>query len=195
MKLVPPAIVAAAVVALAAVTNVFAHAEPASAKPGDGAVLTQLPAEYVIVMSQELARQAGANDIDVFDPAGKEVTTVAAVIDNADRRKLTVALPSNLLPGKYTVKWKTLSAEDGDPADGELSFTYDPNGTAAPGKEVLREDLLGGVTPPAGEGDEPALIAAPSADDGVTWVLVIAVGVGMFVIGAGGTFLLIQKQT
>lgn len=174
--------------------SVFAHAEPATAKPGDGAVLTTAPAEVVLEMSQEMARQAGQNDIDVFDAAGKEVTTVAAVIDNSDRRRLTVAMPSNLPPGEYSVRWKTLSSEDGDPADGQLSFTYDPNGTADPGKEQLREDLLnpGGETPATGNGG-PSL-AVSDDPDGVTWVLVVAVGIAMFVIGAGGTFFLVQRQ-
>ena len=188
------AVIGAAMLAAAQWAIVFAHAEPATVKPGDGAVLTAPPPEIVIEMTQEMARQAGQNDIDVFDAAGNEVTTVAAVIDNSDRRKLTVAMPSSLPPGEYTVRWKTLSSEDGDPADGELSFTYDPNGTADPGKEQLKEDLLnpGGETPGAGA---PAPSLSVSGDaGGVTWVLVVAVGIGMFVLGAGGTFFLVQRQ-
>lgn len=193
MRLAFP-VIAAAVFALLSVTAVFAHAEPATAKPGDGAVLTSAPAEIVIVMSQELARQAGGNDIDVFDAAGKEVTTVAAVVDNNDRTRLSVAMPSDLAPGKYTVRWQSLSSEDGDPADGELSFTYDPNGIANPGKEQLREDLLnpGGPTPEPGSGT--ASVSVAGSDEGVTWILVAAVGIGMFVLGAGGAFLLVQKR-
>jgi len=189
------AVVGAVLVAAACVAAASAHAEPATAKPGDGAVLAAPPSEVVLVMSQELARQAGQNDIDVFDAAGNEVTTVAAVIDNSDRRRLSVALPPNLPPGTYTVRWKTLSSEDGDPADGELSFTIDPDGTPNPGKEQLREDLLSPATPAAGNGDDRPSLAVSDEPDGVTWVLVVAVGLGMFVLGAGGTFLLVQRQT
>ena len=85
--------------ALASVGAAFAHAEPATAKPGDGAVLTTIPGEIVLEMSQEMARQGGANDIDVFDEGGKEVTTVAAVVDNNDRKRLSVPVPSGLAPG------------------------------------------------------------------------------------------------
>lgn len=180
------------VVALAAFATAWAHAEPATAKPGDGAVLRASPGEVVLEMSQDMGRQAGLNDIDVFDASGKEVTTVAAVVDNADRKKLSVALPAALPPGIYTVKWKTSSAEDGDPANGQLSFTIDPNGTPSPGKEQLRDDILGGSTPPAG--DDPSTISIGGGNDGVTWVLVVAVGVGMLVLGAGGTFLLMQRK-
>ena len=168
-----------------------AHAEPAVIRPGDGAVLVAPPAEVVITMSQELFDRAGANDIDVLDSSGKEVTTVAAVIDRSDRTKLSVALPTALPTGTYTVKWKTLSAEDGDPAEGRLSFTYDPNGASNPGTEQLRKDILGGETP--GDGRAPSLSVGGS-DNGVTWVLVAAVGIGMFVLGAGGTFLLVQRK-
>lgn len=180
-------------VAFAVVSTAWAHAEPATAKPGDGAVLKASPGEIVLEMSQEMGRQAGLNDIDVFDASGKEVTTVAAVVDNADRKKLSVAVPSDLPAGVYQVKWKTSSAEDGDAANGQISFTIDPNGTPSPGKEQLREDILGGPTT-APEGENAAVSIGGGADDGVSWVLVVAVGVGMFVLGAGGSFLLIQRR-
>ncbi|HMO53343.1 MAG TPA: copper resistance protein CopC [Tepidiformaceae bacterium] len=190
MKFLAPLV--AAVAAISVVATAFAHAEPARVYPGDGAVLNEPPAEVVFEMSQEMARQDGQNDIDVFDADGNEVTVVAAVIDKADRKMLSVPLPSNLAPGVYTVRWKTLSAEDGDPDSGETTFTYDPSAPPNPGREVLREDLLnpgGGETPVA-----PAAISVPTADDGVTWVLVVAVGALMFALGAGGTFLLVQRQ-
>ncbi len=137
----------ALVASLLAVASAFAHAEPASITPGAGAVLNVAPAQVVIVMSQEMAIRDGANDIDVFDASGNEITVVAATIDRSDRRKITVALPSNLGPGKYTVKWKTLSAEDGDSAEGppeneDITFTVDPAAQPNPGKTELRPDLL-----------------------------------------------------
>lgn len=192
MKSLLPGVVAS-VFALLFAASAFAHAEPSTAKPGDGAVLLSSPAEIVLEMSQELTRQAGANDIDVLDASGKEVTAVAAVVDNGDRRRLSVPLPASLPPGNYTVKWKTLSAEDGDPAQGALSFTLDPNATANPGKEQLRDDLLGGGSE-TGAGETPPSIEVPGSSSGVTWILVAAVGIGMFVLGAGGTFLLVQKN-
>jgi methionine-rich copper-binding protein CopC len=187
-------ILSAVVVAyFACVTAAFAHAEPAAAKPGDGAVLTQVPAEIVITMSQDMFSREGANDIDVFDSTGKEVTTVAAVVDRNDRKRLSVAMPSSLPTGAYTINWKTLSADDGDSAEGSLSFIYDPNGVANPGKETLREDLLnpGGETP---ETKGPPALTVAGPDNGVNWILVVAVGVGMFVLGAGGSFLMVQKR-
>lgn len=188
----PAAFAVAIILALATFTMALAHAEPATVKPGDGAVLNQAPTEILIQMTQEMARQAGGNDIEVFDASGKKVTTVAAVIDNSDRRKISVPLPSNLAVGTYTVKWKTLSADDGDPANGELTFTYDPAKTPAAGKE----NLVDTGAPP----ESPATSAPGSAASldggggGTSWVLVVAVAVGMFALGSGSTYLLVNKK-
>jgi copper transport protein len=191
MKLLP--VLAAALLGLAIVVSAAAHAEPVTVKPGDGAVLNERPTGITFEMSQEMAREAGANDIDVFDADGNEVTAVAAVIDNANRTRLTVPLPADLLPGVYTVQWKTLSSEDGDPANGSVAFTYDPSAAPAAGKEVLREDLLGGNNGGGGASAAP-VIDVGGDSPGLTWMLVAAVGVGMFALGAGGTFLLVQKR-
>jgi len=184
---------AGALATLISSQSVQAHAAPAKVTPGDGAVLVTSPSSVVIEMTQEMARQPGGNDIDVLGPQGTEVTTEAALIDNANRRLLSVNLPCNLPPGPYTVKWKSLSSEDGDPADGELSFVVDPAGPAQPGKEILREELGGSPTQPANTGSANT-IPAVTEPDGVTWVLVVAVGVGALVLGAGGTFLLVDRR-
>ncbi len=193
MKFVAPLL--AAMAAVLPVVLVFAHAEPTRVTPGDGAVLNEPPLEVVFEMSQEMARQDGQNDIDVLDAAGNEVTTIAAVIDNADRKRLSVALPSNLEPGEYTVEWKTLSAEDGDPDSGSTTFTYDPSAAADPGQEVLREDLLNPGGTETETAPPPAVIGSGGGGDkGVTWILVVAVGALMFVFGAGSSFFLVQRK-
>lgn len=178
--------------ALGAVAIAFAHAEPATVKPGDGAVLNQPPTEIVIVMTQEMARQSGGNDISVFDASGTRINTASAVIDNNDRKRITVALPVNLPVGVYTVKWKTLSADDGDPANGQYTFTYDPSKPPSAGKEALVDVPAAATTPSA----------KPAASDsgfggsggGASWVLVAAVAVGMFALGSGGTYLLVRRD-
>jgi methionine-rich copper-binding protein CopC len=167
----------------------MAHAEPARVQPGDGAVLNAPPAQVTMIMSQDMARQAGANDIVVVDSAGKAVTQVAATVDNADRRKLAVPLPPSLAIGTYTVLWKTLSADDGDPADGTTTFTYDPARTPSPGKEVLRENLVSG----GGEGQASPLTSGESS--GTSWVLFVVATIGVAVFVAGGVFLFGPKRS
>ncbi|GIW15225.1 MAG: hypothetical protein KatS3mg063_1078 [Tepidiforma sp.] len=184
---------AAAAAGLAAVgwfAAAFAHAEPERASPGDGAVLNAPPAEVVLVMTQEMARQAGANDIDVYDAGGNEVTREPAVIDPNDRRRLSVRLPADLPPGEYTVRWRTLSADDGDTATGELRFRVDPAAAPSPGRELLKETLLGGG--PAAPAGVTGISAAGGSDE-VSWVLVAAVGGGLFVVGLGAGVVLSRR--
>ncbi len=183
----------AAWLSLAAVSLAWAHAEPANVKPGQDAVLTTSPAAIVIVMSQEMARTAGSNDIVVQDSTGATVTKQPAAIDDADRKKLSVSLPAGLPPGTYTVRWRTVSADDGDPASGNCSFKIDPAGTPSAGKEAVREDVLGVATPVSGS-DVPAATASTGSGGGTSWVLLVAVGVAMFALGAGGSFFLVQKR-
>ncbi len=117
----------------------------------------------------------------------------SAVIDNGNRRRLTVAMPLALSVGTYTVKWKSLSADDGDPAKGEFTFTFDPNAVAKAGKETLREEAPSATATAPSNGVAP-VISAGAEDGGTSWVLVVAVAVGMFVVGGGTTFLLVQKR-
>jgi hypothetical protein len=130
-------------------------------------------------------------------PDGKEVTTIAAVIDNGDRRRISVPLPNNLAPGEYTVKWKTLSADDGDASQGEYVFTFDPSKPANPGRETLQETVATPAGGGNGGGDDQQ--EAPSFGDtgsgGTSWILVTAVGVAGLALGSGTTFLLIQRRS
>lgn len=169
--------------ALAVVIVASAHAEPSRASPGDGAVLGAPPTEVVLVMTQEMVRRPGANAIDVFDGRGDEVTTEDAQVDANDRRRLSVALPSNLPAGEYLVRWRTLSADDGDAASGELRFKVDPGATPYPGREVLGESLLGGG-PTVGTGALPRLESG-GGDSGTGWILAAALGAIGLVLGTG----------
>jgi methionine-rich copper-binding protein CopC len=191
--------------AISTVTLTFAHAEPATVSPGDGAVLNTPPTAIVMEMSQDMAREQGANDIQVFDAAGNKVTTQAATIDNNDRSHLSVPMPSDLPVGTYTVKWKTLSADDGDAASGTITFTYDPSKPANPGKTQLRQDVLDETsptpasTPPTAVPTQKTATAAKSFSGGGSgsqdWITIAAVGVAMFVVGSGTTFLVTQRRS
>jgi methionine-rich copper-binding protein CopC len=190
----------AVVVALATVTSVFAHAEPDVVSPGDGAVLSSPPTEIVFEMTQDMARTANTNDIVVLNSAGQQLTTQPAAIDNTDRRKLSVPLPANLPVGKYTVNWKTLSADDGDAANGTLTFTYDPSLPPSPGATKLHKDIIDvsptvqpspppSATTTAAAGAGPGGSGGGGGSNGVSWILVVAVGAGMFALGGGSAFL------
>lgn len=205
------AVATATLVALLTVSAAFAHAAPKTVSPGNGAVLSTPPTAVTIETVEDMARVAGANDIQVFDSSGKQVTTAPAVIKDTDRSNISVALPPGLAVGTYTVKWKTLSADDGDSASGTLSFTYDPSKPSSPGVVNLITPISGtaaatpaAATPsPAATPAQTTATATVAAVDTLTngtpgstsWVLVIAVGVGMLALGSGGTFLLVKKES
>jgi methionine-rich copper-binding protein CopC len=179
---------------LALVATALAHAEPSEVSPGLGANVIAPPGQIQIVMSQEMAIREGANDIDVITAEGTEVTRIAAVVDRGDRRRISVALPSDLAPGSYTVRWKTLSSEDGDTDEGEYVFTYDPSKPEDPGRTNLRDEVPV-ETPADGDGSSAPPPAVTVADDsGMSWILVAAVAVAGLAIGSGTTFLLVQRR-
>ena len=51
---------------------------------------------------------------------------------------------ANLAVGTYTVKWKTLSADDGDAANGTMTFIYDPARASSPGTQSFLDQAPSG---------------------------------------------------
>ena len=73
--------------------------------------------------TQELFRREGQNALEVYGPGDQRVDQDDAAIDDDNRKLMTVSLQSDLPNGVYTVRWRTLSADDGDDAEGEFQFT------------------------------------------------------------------------
>ena len=113
--------VIAALAGLALVSTAFAHAEPDTIAPADGSTLTTPPTQVVMTTTEEMD-PASDNGLHVVNANGTEVTTAAATLSD-DHMTLSVPLPANLPAGVYTVKWNTVSAADGDAADGTFTFT------------------------------------------------------------------------
>lgn len=167
------------------VAGVGAHAEYQRSEPPADGVVPQAPARVDVWFTQELFRQAGANVIEVTGPDGARVDTGDVVLDDADRHHLSVGLRPDLPPGRYTVAWRNLSADDGDPHDGSFAFTVDPAAqpTAAPGSSAPGEPAPGGQ-------EEPA-----ASDDGSGgWLLPAALGGVAAVVVAGAAVLLLRVR-
>jgi len=117
------------VLALASATTaevVYAHAEPERSNPAADTRIPRAPDRLDVWFTQELFRREGANALVVTAPDGTRVDDGETVIDPADREHMSVGLQPDLPPGDYTVRWTTLSAIDGDAAEGTFSFTIDP---------------------------------------------------------------------
>jgi methionine-rich copper-binding protein CopC len=139
-----------------------AHAAYVRSEPGAGAVVAVPPAQVEIWFSQDMFRRQGENWIRVTGPGGEAVHAGDAVIDDDDRRHLTVPLQPGLPPGEYTVAWRTLSAEDGDDDEDTFTFTLDPAAQATSTPMAAATPTL----PPAATSPPATALPSPTAQAG-----------------------------
>jgi copper resistance protein C len=94
----------------------FAHAKLQSSSPADNAQLSEAPKELRLKFN-EAARLAVLKLLNY----GKEI---AIPIDKKAKAgdTVTLTLPS-LAPGKYTVQWTAVAADDGHVTKGTFSFS------------------------------------------------------------------------
>lgn len=138
-------------------TAVLAHADYDSSLPAADEVVSQAPQQVQVWFTQDLFRREGQNSLEVYGPDDQRVDQDDAAIDDDNRRLMTVSLQSDLANGLYTVRWRTLSADDGDDANGEFQFTIQAE---EPGEEATP---TAAPTPaPTEESSEEAESAQPS---------------------------------
>jgi methionine-rich copper-binding protein CopC len=143
----------------------LAHADAATSEPAPGALVTT-PLETVqITFTQDLFRREGMNRIEVYDASGGRVDLDDPIVDDDDRRLLTVSLQPELAQGEYTVRWYSLSAEDGHEGEGEFSFTVagTTSTTDAESEASLTESAAVTETEELTSSDEANATAAPTA--------------------------------
>ena len=101
--------------------SAFAHAAIESTLPAKGAVVAQSTNKVVMQFGEELLVLEGKspNSIIVSDSHGKKVSTGRVAISGT---KISIALKAPLNPGKYTVKYRVVSA-DGHVVSGSYTFT------------------------------------------------------------------------
>lgn len=123
-----------------------AHTDLINSSPADGAQLDEPPPEVVLTFEDEVSEDSS---FTVTDADGNKVGSGGLDLDVADRNVLrgTLTITDDRT---YTVTY-TIVGEDGDPIEGEVSFTVgevDP-GTAPPDTAVaapaagLNASLLG----------------------------------------------------
>jgi hypothetical protein len=91
----------------------------------------------------------------VFGPDEMQVDKGDARIDDDDRTHMLVSLREGLPAGVYTVRWWTLSAEDGDTDSGEFTFTVNP--------EATRSSPTIALTPTTSSAPEPVPSPTPAS--------------------------------
>src|SRR5512136_358201 len=97
----------------------FAHAKLDHCTPAVDAAVAQAPAQVVCVMSEEIDTKLST--LSVWDASGVQVDKQDAHVDlnDPDHKTLIVSLdPANLKDGVYTVKYHTVTPDDGGVTDG-----------------------------------------------------------------------------
>lgn len=124
-------------------TLALAHTELTASDPADGSTVTDAPDEVVLTFAAEV--DDGAT-FTVLDPDGKEVGSGDLDLEVADRNVLRGRVEV-VATGAYTVAWSVVG-DDGHDVEGEVTFTYDPEGEAVTPDTAL----------PVGTGSPVALV-------------------------------------
>ncbi len=119
-------LILAAVIGPSAVAS-QAHALLDHAEPPAGSELTTAPSQLVLHFAQALKPESSW--VLVSDAAANDVP-VQLGFDTVDPKLMTATFASLPGPGVYKVRWQTLSAADGDYAQGSYTLTIlNPDGS------------------------------------------------------------------
>lgn len=179
----------AALVFLAAPLAVSAHAELATMTPADKATSQGSPTEIVATFTEGL--DPSASSLRIVDASNKVIVEGGVV--GADGKTLTLAIPSPLVPGAYTVRWTSKSADDGDLDHGTTTFTVAAPPSVGPSISPSAE---ASSSPPASVAASIPPSPAPSASPGPstpatsTSDAVIPIIVALILLAAIGAWLL-----
>ncbi len=136
----------------------LAHGEIAGSDPADGARLKSPPKEVSVTYSEA---PADADRFKVTDGCGNKVVQTASVEGDAITAQIVGGEP-----GSWLVEWKIVSAEDGHPSDGSISFRVAGKPDCAKPKETSKSTE---AAPPPSDGGE---------DDGGGSAIFLWLGVG-----------------
>ncbi len=156
----------AMVVALAAAPRpASAHARYKSSVPGKSEVVRQAPARVEVTFTEEIQKIAGSYSMTVTDSNDAVASSGPAVIDEQDRRKMSVAMPDTLPPGRYVVHYANVSDADGDPFSGAFAFYVATQPTAA--DQAADAALAAAEAPEATDTASPGGATSTQAPSGV----------------------------
>jgi methionine-rich copper-binding protein CopC len=123
MKRITLVFVLVAALSLGVFQVAFAHAKLDHCTPAVDAAVAQVPGQLVCVMSEEIDTKLST--ISVWDANGVQVDKKDAHVDlnDPDHKTLIVSLdPASMKDGVYTVKYHTVTPDDGGVTDGTFQF-------------------------------------------------------------------------
>lgn len=101
----------------------FAHAAVIDSNPKMNSTITlaKLPTTLTVTTVENMKPGASNSDLFVYGPSGKLISQGDATVDLNNPTHMSVAIKPDKT-GVYTVHWKTVSADDGDPDEGTFGF-------------------------------------------------------------------------
>lgn len=114
----------------------LAHSRPKNSTPAANSSVAAAPAQLVVDFSEAFV--PNQSSLAVSGPAGDAAAGTVSVSNGNSR--MTLPLKANLPTGTYTVSYKTLSADDGEAADGSFIFTVGSAPSGGPGTGGLPLD-------------------------------------------------------
>lgn len=100
-------------------STLYGHPRLKRSEPSAGAMLQSSPTLIELHFSE--APELRLTTVSLRGPGGSE-TLKGLATNSADRFHLTARIPHLLLPGRYTLTWRT-AASDGHPVQGTFEFT------------------------------------------------------------------------
>jgi methionine-rich copper-binding protein CopC len=130
------AAVAALLLVLAIPGIGLAHSEFEKSVPAPSSVVAAVPTAVTVVFSEALDPKGSSLVVTGPNGSAADQGNSQVVKSDPDRKTMTISLKPGLGPGKYTVKWTSLS-EDGDTLTDTFVFTVavpkaTPTGSTAP---------------------------------------------------------------
>ena len=121
----------AATLLLGAPRGASAHARFDHSDPASESVVPTAPTQLQAWFTEGVRNQGST--LQVMDAGGNRVDNNDGQVDlnDPDRKRMWVTLPA-LPDGVYTVRWVTVSADDGDEAEGTFRFGVGANTVLPP---------------------------------------------------------------
>jgi methionine-rich copper-binding protein CopC len=203
-RVVLAAFLAAALLA-ALPAAVAAHSELASSAPAADEVVVGTPTEIIGEFTEPV--DPGRSSMELRGPDGERIAR-GGVPEDGQRTRMTITGFGPLEPGRYVVRWTTVTADDDGVERGTFRFTVEaatpapptpePTATATSAPEPGQSSSPAPTeAPPTSAATSPASTPAPVPDPapaGSTADLLIPLAVLAVVLGAGVAWVIRRRR-
>ncbi|WP_069806153.1 copper resistance CopC family protein [Thermogemmatispora onikobensis] len=159
------------------VKPVSAHAKVIDANPKIGSTISQVPSTVTVFTAENVNPDPSKSNLFVYGPDGALISQGNASIPLNNPREMSVRIKPDG-NGVYIVRWITVSAEDGDEAEGAFIFTVKPTGASSTTSTPA-------PAPPAQASGSSTSSTSGGASNLPLWVSVAAIA-GLLVGGGAG---------